>query len=277
MIRTGCLNDKVWDNGFYVSGNLDEQKVEFLIDTGATCSIISSSIYQNMPKSTKQILKPFTTPVYDAGSNQINCHGQTDINITLNGSNFIIDALVCDVSQDGIIGQDFLLKYVENIDYKRGKIVTQCNEIPCFVGTEKAVSCRVVVRRTIVIPANTAAFVPVDISNKDKLTKFSLAEPVGAANPECLMLPGVLTTHENNLRVNYVNSSEKSITLHANQAVGTCEPYIDQDVLNKVQLRSMKPTTQNNIKNPTKSDLPEYLQDLYDISSKHLDKDQCQQ
>jgi len=91
------------------------------------------------------------------------------------------------------------------------------------------------------------------------------------------MLPGV--THENNLksRLNYVISYKKSITLHVNQADSTWEPYTDQEVLNKVQLISMKPTPQTKIVNSTKSDLPEYLQDLYDISSKHLDKDQCQQ
>jgi hypothetical protein len=277
VIRTGSFSDKVWDNGFYVSGKLDVQEVEFLIDSGATCSILSSTVYQNMPKLSKYLLTPFASPVFDAGSNQINCHGQTALEVTLNGCNFNIDVLVCDISQDGIIGQDFLLKYVEIIDYKSGKLVTHCNEIPCFVGSEKSFSCRVIVRRTIVIPANSAAFVSVGISNKDKLTKYSLAEPIGSANPHCLMLPGVLTTNDSDLKINYVNCSDSSVTLHENQSVGTCEPYIDQEIFNKVQVRSVTPTSENKIVNPSRTDLPEHLKDLYDRSSKFLAKEECHQ
>ena len=180
--------------------------MELLIDNGSTCSIISSDVYQQLPSSDKNLLQPFETPVYDASSNRINCHGHTNIDVNIGGHLFTLSVIVCDIRQDGIIGQDFLLKYVANIDYKTGKITTQFNQIQCWIGSDKPFSCCVVVRRTTVVPANSAILLPVEVSGKDKLTKYGYVEPIPSEQSAALMLPGVLPI-QNDMRVSFVNCS----------------------------------------------------------------------
>ena len=69
-----------------------------------------------------------------------------DTKICLGGFEFEQTLIICDIHQDGIIGQDFLLKYAETISYKHGRINTKFNELNCWLGDESMAACRVVVR-----------------------------------------------------------------------------------------------------------------------------------
>ena len=174
--------------------------------------------------------------MYDASSNCINCHGHTNIDVNIGGHLFTLSVIVCDIRQDGIIGQDFLLKYVQNIDYKTGKITTQFNQIQCWIGSDKPFSCCVVVRRTTVVPANSVILLPVEVSSKDKLTKNGYVEPIPSERSAALILPGVLPIQDD-MRVSFVNCSDSQMTLRAKQNVGTCEPYIYSNIIERKQVR----------------------------------------
>lgn len=102
--------------------------IDFLIDNGSTSSILSYKKYNELQPEHKPDVRPIKIVVYDASGNIIQCHGAIDTKICLGGFEFEQTLIICDIHQDGIIGQDFLLKYAETISYKHGRINTKFNE-----------------------------------------------------------------------------------------------------------------------------------------------------
>lgn len=89
----------------------------------------------------------------------------------------MIPALVCDISQDAILGQDFLLRYVHKIDFQNLQISIGNDTIDCWTGGQAAMVCRVHVSEAVTIPACSQMMIPVDIPNAHRLSNTALMEP----------------------------------------------------------------------------------------------------
>ena len=113
-----------------------------MIDNGSTGSILSSQKYSELKNDLEPLVRPFNTSVYDASGNIIPSYGAVDVKISLGGCDFEQTMIICDIKQDGVIGQNFLLNYAENINYKHGRINTKINEIYCWLGDRSSVKCR---------------------------------------------------------------------------------------------------------------------------------------
>ena len=115
-IRTGHIGDTTLkgDNGFYTKGFICNKPLDFLIDNGSTGSILSSRKYSELKNDLEPLVRPFNTSVYDASGNIIPSYGAVDVKISLGGCDFEQTMIICDIKQDGVIGQNFLLNYAEN-------------------------------------------------------------------------------------------------------------------------------------------------------------------
>ncbi|KAK3580653.1 hypothetical protein CHS0354_017923 [Potamilus streckersoni] len=120
-----------WDNGFYTNGMIDGTKFIFLIDSGSTASLLSYSTYQKLYGENKYMLTPFETKVNDVNGNEIHTYGSINVATNFSGISFSQKVIVCDVSQDGILGQDFLLNHVNKINYKQFLLHTEKIDIRC--------------------------------------------------------------------------------------------------------------------------------------------------
>ena len=196
--------------------------IDFLIDNGSTGSILSSRKFNELRTDLEPILRPFDTFVYDASGNVIPSHGAVDVKISLGGCDFEQTLIICDIQQDGVIGQNFLLKYAENISYKHGRINTKINEINCWLGDRSSAKCRVIVRKTTTIPSLTASWLPIEIPGSENLTKFGYVEANKPPNADLAIIPGIMNMSETEKRISVVNQTENPITLYAKQPVGTC-------------------------------------------------------
>ena len=266
-VRAGHILDKKWDNGFYTNGQISGVECEFLIDNGSTITILSERKFNEITNDKRPTPEPFLTPILDASGGTIKTLGKINVSIDLNGHSFLQTVLVCDIGLDGIIGQDFLLKYAKEISYQKGEITTEHTNIRCWVGCDNAVSCRVLVRRTTVVPPNSAVWLPVDIENREKLTPAGLTEPSSFCDSLYGVVPGVVDTSKSDVQVNFVNLSTEQLTLYPKQTIASCEPYADVDS-GKASIREIKhgePTKPTEL-----NDLPEHLTDLYHRSSDHL-------
>ena len=221
--------------------------IDFLIDNGSTGSILSSRKFNELRTDLEPLLRPFDTFVYDASGNVIPSHGAVDVKISLGGCDFEQTLIICDIQQDGVIGQNFLLKYAENISYKHGRINTKINEINCWLGDRKSAKCRVIVRKTTTIPSLTASWLPIEIPGSDNLTKFGYVEANKPSNADLAIIPGIMNMSETEKRINVVNQTENPITLYAKQPVGTCEAYADKNVDTRFYQNEMYSTFQDNL------------------------------
>ena len=151
--------------------------------------------------------------------------------IALKGSHFWFlffqTAIVCGVLPDGILGQDFMLKFASRIDYKKMLIETSANTKPCWVGGESESVSNVVLQDTVKIPPWSCHHVTVDISKADILSDTGLLQSSGSLlkSKEVCLVEGIVDTSSRQATVQIVNIGESEATIFSGTPVGICESY----------------------------------------------------
>ncbi|KAL3890761.1 hypothetical protein ACJMK2_003039, partial [Sinanodonta woodiana] len=199
--------------------------------------------YQKLHGENKYMLTPLETKVNDVNGNEIHNYGSISIVIHFNGISYAQTVIVCEVSQDGILGQDFLLNYVNKINYKQFLLHTDKIDIRCWIGGKVHVISRKHVRKTTTVPANSALWLPVSIPGSEHMTKFGYVEPIFHNEIKCTMVPGVIDTQTKEMVINIVNCSYADVTLQENLPIGVCEPY--EDVSNSERVASINTKKEN--------------------------------
>ena len=168
---------------------------------------------------------------------------------------------ICNIDQDGILGQDFLLKEIEKVNYKRMVLHTcQNKEIQCWIGGKANMICRVEVKETVIIPPMTSILLPVEIPGAEHLTESGYVECSSNLHPSILTVPGIIETNGETKLINVINHSDNEITLHKRQAIATCESYEEGNT----EVEQVRLTTTDKIKiNIDKEGVPEHLLDLW--------------
>lgn len=120
-VRLGSSGEQLgeWDNGFYLTGLVSGADVSFLLDSGSTSSLLSSKLYQSIMKEHNLPLKSVARKIRDVNDNELSVLGRLDLEIQFKENKYPLTVLVCDISQDAILGQDFLLEHVQKIDYRK--------------------------------------------------------------------------------------------------------------------------------------------------------------
>lgn len=113
----------------------------------------------------------------DVNGNDLVILGSAEIPVKFKQEVYKIPVLVCDISQDVILGQDFLLKYACKIDYQKLQIVIGSETLNCWTGGNAAMVCRVQIKETTTLPPQSQMAIPVNIPYAWKLTETALVEP----------------------------------------------------------------------------------------------------
>lgn len=118
--------------------------------------------------------------------------------------------------------------------------------------------CRVLVRETTTLLSNSGILVPISIPEAEHLTKLGLVEPC-TENTIIYAVPGILDLQSDKFYINVLNTRSNSITLHANQQLGTCASYDDLLVDESIRATSL---ISDDYSSPGTDTVPSHLQDL---------------
>lgn len=267
-------HSKSFDNGFYTNCRICGVNAHYLIDSGSTSTLLSYRIYQKIDPCLRPQLRENKFKVKNVNGVEINVYGHTSITIKLGKNEYFHQVIVCDISPDGILGQDFMLEHVKKIDYEKYILHTESDQISCWLGGNSAMTCRVIAEKKTCIPANSSAWVTVKIPSQEHLkTKTAFIEATESKSPAHL-LPGVIETgNSEELRdLNVVNCSEEPVTIYPNTTIGTCISVKENE---HVQVTSCN--TKTTMEQPLDEELPEYLSDLFQRSSVHLNESEQNQ
>ena len=95
-------------NPYKYPDNIRRQSYKFIFDPGASATILSKRIYDQLPEEAKPELQEIDCKVTSAQGASITLHGECVCNIELQGKEFKRRVLVCDVTEDGFIGNDMM-------------------------------------------------------------------------------------------------------------------------------------------------------------------------
>ena len=201
-------HSKSFDNGFYTNCKICGVNAHYLIDSGSTSTLLSHRIYQKIDPSLRPQLKANKFKVKNVNGIDINVYGHANISIKLGKNEYFHQVIVCDISPDGILGQDFMLEHVKKIDYEKYMLHTETGQISCWLGGNSSMTCRVIAEETTYLPANSSAWISVKIPSQEHMeTKTAFVEPIESQS--AYLLPGVIKTgvSEESRNLNVVNGS----------------------------------------------------------------------
>ncbi|CAG2215708.1 unnamed protein product [Mytilus edulis] len=255
--------------GAYIDVAVHNQPTKFLIDTGATVTLVSHALFYRIQKKERPELEPITQVIISANGTELSIAGKGMFCIEIGQDKFIVEALVADISIDGILGLDFMKENNCKIDLQQETLQCKSNTYPmAFSGK---IGCyRISAAEDISIPPGTEAFARGRINDYDTLTsklQIGIIEPSEKfVKRDNALLAKTLVEAREQVPIRLLNVSNNVTTIRAGTIVGEISPV--EDVI------TMTENTRKEHKNPK---LDNELQKLVNEASSHLTEKQRHQ
>ena len=140
------------ENGLYVTGEIQSRPVKFLVDTGASISLVSTEMYNKM--NLKNKLQEIQYDVRQADGKRMPVVGISNFEITMGPLRVDHEMIVADLQVDAIIGIDFLLQNECKLDLKGQTMNMMGTIVNLWSESVEPKCCRISVKKDVIIPAN---------------------------------------------------------------------------------------------------------------------------
>ncbi|VDI31867.1 Hypothetical predicted protein [Mytilus galloprovincialis] len=107
----GAVTTAFEDAGMYVKLNVGDIEAKFVVDTGATLTLVSSKLYDTLTPLNKSYLSEVKTTVKSVCGNKLELHGKGRFNLHFGTNRLQSETVVTDLQVDGILGLDFMKRH----------------------------------------------------------------------------------------------------------------------------------------------------------------------
>ena len=150
-------------DGVYIKGKVNNIPVIFTTDTGATRTIVSKRVFDQLVPANRPVLRK-TACLIGAGGAPIKEAGQAKLELYLGPVNLIQDVIVADIEDEALLGYDILSGKQgrpADILLSENKIVLDGQEIPVFQIGRTGRARQVIVAEDMTLPPFAEAVVKV--------------------------------------------------------------------------------------------------------------------
>ncbi|CAG2252736.1 unnamed protein product [Mytilus edulis] len=125
------------DAGMFVELNIQDVPATFVVDTGATLTLVSSRVYDLMSDLCRLHLSETSSQIKSVSDKYLSHRGKGSFKIDFGKEKFILEAVVTDLQVDGILGLDFMKKNKCLIDGSSIRLHIDNVKVPlCVQGTQ---------------------------------------------------------------------------------------------------------------------------------------------
>ena len=256
-----------WENGIFTQGQVEGIPINFLVDTGAAVTVMSSAAYERIPPNRRPALRQTHTTISGVGGTSVDVAGSSEMTLVFDGIPVIHEVIIVGIAMDAILGQDILLSHQCKLDLCNLTLRLKGQTLSCWTPGETALACRVLIKEEVVIPSWSERVIEVDIANSGYLAMNGLVQPSPEviADKEVLMMPGVISTRSPTVNVRVINFGESEVTLHPKQSIGSCESYYELP-----QSHSETKAAELRIIHKVSSELTKTLEDMVNKASPEM-------
>ena len=269
----------------------DGKMFNAVIDTGAQVSILSRRMFQQLNFHQDITSKPVMLTGLN-GDQKLRAELLKGLDFQLGRVKFKHDFYVCDISDDLLLGLDFIVKHQITVDMQIGMLVSSKAKIPFSLvrnGDVQYKTCRVEIKHTTVVPPESIVRTKVLLSgDHNEATTFVIP----AIYDRGLLVPNVMVNGHKEAVIEIVNPTQNFHHFKKSHVLGLaeeCEVVESQslkksDECESQKVRKAKAATNlddNNAKckakntSSTETTMPEHLKDLFESSTKHLSSEQA--
>ena len=260
----------------FVSTIVGGVKVDFLLDSGSTATLLSQRIYEAIPQECRPTLVNVSTDLVSANGTPMQSYGIAKLVFSLGDQKFSIHAIICDMQSDAILGQDFNLKHIKSINFERNHLLTKDDIcIPFRLGGKAAMSCRVTCARRCLIPARSIRNIAAEIPSSEYLGSSIMLEPSQAAyRNDLLLAPQILPNKTGKPLVTVINTKYEDREVYENTYLGTAESACDRKDCGFTRRETVRQTKV--AESTVEGALPDHLKDVVERSSGFLTPEQIE-
>ncbi|XP_038066604.1 uncharacterized protein LOC119736660 [Patiria miniata] len=259
-----------------------------LIDTGATASILSEKVVSKWPVEAQAGITKSDVRVHLADEKDLTVIGEVRAELQLGGQLIAHKFIIADVSNDVLLGLDFLREENCIIDINGKSLKWRGTELSLRDTAEPLQCCRVTVQETVVVPPQTEMVIVGSLGESDVGVAYGLIEPTpGMVQRENLIVASSLvSTTEETVPVRLWNPTSDHVTLYKGATAGTfltvdaVGPAIDteSDRTNVIERVNLVSTAESEAGyQDVEVAVPAHLQNLYEQGSKEIDAGQRMQ
>ena len=261
------------------------RKVKFLIDTGASVTVLSSAIYKAIPPRERPELKkpPKSLHLEGADDTEITIDGLATMDFLIGDNVYQWNMYIAPIAEDGLLGMDFL--YDNDFVFgAEGGLQLNGYHVDIELEGNNAIAQRIQLNEDIVIPAMSEC---VAICMTTEIFKGSAHTYITEPIPEKVIADDIhigstLIDRRTNVGVpvRLMNTSAEDKILHGGTVVANIIEVMDvvtiarserEDTLHSHKLRTLSATTKEQTKGS--QPWPEPLRDLFERSVTDLSQE----
>jgi transposase InsO family protein/predicted aspartyl protease len=271
-------SDQLEDHSFYVTGRVHGVLVDFLVDTGATVTIISTETFQKINENRPTLLEPTKRKCYNVNGTVVDFKGTMTTSINFGNIGRQQEIIVANITTDeAILGANFLQRNGCDVMLSKQVLKMDGEIIPLWTRDDSDTVSRVEVRQCTTIPPNSRKMVPVKICQSGKLPELGLIQPKDTFKEKQIVVArGVIDTKTQDAAVQVMNLGNSEVKLPTGFTMGQCESisndYIEEmntsgDISNFVRSLS-------DLQNQSETTVPDHVVELFEKSSTQLSQEE---
>ena len=269
-----------------MKGRVFNQKVNVIIDTGSSVTILASSVFSKIAQKDQPSLRTFPDKLFLADGSELPVLGVTTIPFKFGDLLVEHATVIADIESDGLIGLDFMKINSCEINYGEKTFVVNGHALKFTEQQGQLISCRITAAKTITIPPNSEFMIEGKVQKRSGLGQCSVVEPVMSIMQKHGLIPGrvVVNPSKGNVPICVANPSDEPIVLVKGTNIAVASPIVNVcalpnagETVNQVQnkngddeISTDKPDLNVVLQGP----LQKHLEDLLDRSKSELTNEQ---
>ena len=263
---------KAGESGMFVDVKIRDNILEFLVDTGATVTLVSKSAIEKIGPITS--VEPLKPEILIADGTPLKVYGTQLLEFSLQGAQFTQKIVVADLSVDGILGLDFLRSNNCRMDLSKGSLN--------MTKVEKPINCkykgkigffRVTLCENVSIPPMSEIVTYGNVKGKDDQDNINIpktgilesSEQFQGSDRALVARTLVDGCPENKVPIRLMNLQNEATNLGKGTFIAELSPV--DGVIN------LKEDSQTDVKVGS-LELPDHLHDLFERCSENLSVEQ---
>ena len=235
-------------NGIYVKGSVNTVKVLYTLDTGASCSLLSTKVYEKLAPKYRPKLQKSNLRIIGAGGSYLKCKGEGSFKLQLGPLEIERSMIVAEITDEVLLGADILMSEEgdkADILLSQGIMTLQGKTIPLEQKYNLMGARRVQLADNYVLPAMSEVIADVFVERKESDVEYCswiiepcpmVAEKYSVAMASSLVNPNDKVT----VQIRLMNPFLQTLTLNQDTTMGYASPVEEVNII--VQQENMEDT-----------------------------------
>ena len=208
------------ENSLILPGKLDENGCVFIIDTGATKSIVRRDILTN-----QNIVPMPNTRVTTATGQTARLYGEVQLNVCIGQFQLKENILVADIVDDFILGLDIMEKHGFVLDLGQKTLRIDNEEITLRTSMDPLERVCLLSVETVRIPSNSEKIIWAKLEGERGGFTAGIAEPE-QTEIGIIVAKTLINMDQNKIPIRVINPNKTSVTIQQEKVLGNCEPVV---------------------------------------------------